>query len=483
LQLDRIIAEIRPRSAHEGGDLGLTLARRFYGAMCWRWCLTALPAVVLLAALLTRHPMWALVIFWWLKPAFEQAPLFFVSRALFDAPPDRRQTFQALPGLLRHSLRWLLWQRLNPARGLLMPARMLEGVRGRQARQRSRHLREHTGGTAAAMTFWFHVFELLLWLGLLSTALMLMPESWVALELEEWFDQLIDGQPHAAHIGWWVTGFYMLASALLTPFYVGASFGLYLNTRTHLEGWDIELAFRRLGLRLEKAATKGAAVIVTLLLLGAAEAAHGQTAPPPKQVIQEVLEHPDFQTRRVRVSRWEWDSQPNLGSPNVWAPSRTAMLIVLGIVGGISLVALLYALHRHHRRRRPAVGGKPAAPLKQEPVGCSILDRLDSKSLPDHPPAAAQALFDAGRPIEALSLLYRGAIVSLVRNHDVIIRESDTESDCLKRLDARTGDLRPYMARLIETWIAGRYGNRVPNDRRFLQLCHDWPFSTPSTPA
>ena len=41
-----------------------------------------------------------------------------------------------------------------------------------------------------------------------------------------------------------------LAMTLISPFYSGAGFGLYLNRRTELEAWDIELTFRRLRQRL-----------------------------------------------------------------------------------------------------------------------------------------------------------------------------------------------------------------------------------------
>ncbi len=47
---------------------------------------------------------------------------------------------------------------------------------------------------------------------------------------------------------WWIKLFSMLfnliALSIIEPLYVAAGFTLYLNRRTHLEAWDIELAFR-----------------------------------------------------------------------------------------------------------------------------------------------------------------------------------------------------------------------------------------------
>jgi hypothetical protein len=44
---------------------------------------------------------------------------------------------------------------------------------------------------------------------------------------------------------------YLAAVALVEPAYVAAGFALYLGRRTVLEGWDIELEFRRLSDRIE----------------------------------------------------------------------------------------------------------------------------------------------------------------------------------------------------------------------------------------
>ena len=39
--------------------------------------------------------------------------------------------------------------------------------------------------------------------------------------------------------------------------YTGGGFGIYINTRTHLEGWDVDLAFRQLGKRLRDRSSMG----------------------------------------------------------------------------------------------------------------------------------------------------------------------------------------------------------------------------------
>ena len=44
----------------------------------------------------------------------------------------------------------------------------------------------------------------------------------------------------------------ILAVTLLEPFYVGGGFALYLNRRVELEGWDLEVAFRKAAARITK---------------------------------------------------------------------------------------------------------------------------------------------------------------------------------------------------------------------------------------
>ncbi|MCU7958847.1 MAG: hypothetical protein KZQ58_02400 [gamma proteobacterium symbiont of Bathyaustriella thionipta] len=45
---------------------------------------------------------------------------------------------------------------------------------------------------------------------------------------------------------------YQAAVFLLEPFYVAAGFSLYLNRRTLLEAWDLELAFRKMSQRIKQ---------------------------------------------------------------------------------------------------------------------------------------------------------------------------------------------------------------------------------------
>ncbi len=66
---------IRPRSPWEAIDLGVLLAGRHRGLLMSSWAIVTLPVFCLLSALLWDYPTAAILLFWWLKPAFERLSL------------------------------------------------------------------------------------------------------------------------------------------------------------------------------------------------------------------------------------------------------------------------------------------------------------------------------------------------------------------------------------------------------------------------
>jgi hypothetical protein len=88
------------------------------------------------------------------------------------------------------------------------------------------------------------------------------------------------GHDRQGHAGMGTLGFNLacwLASVLIGPFFVGAGFGLYLNRRTQMEAWDVEIALRRLRDRLLPAASTLALLLCLALPLASAPV-HAQDA-------------------------------------------------------------------------------------------------------------------------------------------------------------------------------------------------------------
>jgi len=74
VRLEDVTAEIRPRAPWESIDLGCALARRQVGAIWKAWMVTVVPLWLLLALLLINHPVWFMVVTWWLNPSTTASP-------------------------------------------------------------------------------------------------------------------------------------------------------------------------------------------------------------------------------------------------------------------------------------------------------------------------------------------------------------------------------------------------------------------------
>ena len=102
---------------------------------------------------------------------------------------------------------------------------------------------------------------------------------------------------------------------------------------------------------------------------------------------------------------------------------------------------------------------------------------VSPETLPPDVPAAAWALWQQQRHQEALGLLYRGAISRAIELARVEIQESDTEGDCMRRVEQAGAAAHPdYFRGITGMWIRMAYAGLVPADSEVLAVCHGWPF-------
>jgi hypothetical protein len=254
VELDRLSVAVRPRRDWEAMDLGFRLARACAWPLFAATLAVLVPVTLLVALALHRAPEFAVLALWWLKPLIDRAPLHVLSRAVFGEVPTVRETLRALPAAAWNGLlASLTWRRIHSRRSFVLPVWQLEGQRGAAWRSRVAVLSRRAGGGATWLTVACLHMELALNIGFYGLLWLLLPQ---ALELDlrgfvtgsspEWFDFV-------------ELAFYAAAIAIVEPFYVAAGFALYLNRRTLLEGWDLELAFRRLAARMGDAARSNAA--------------------------------------------------------------------------------------------------------------------------------------------------------------------------------------------------------------------------------
>jgi hypothetical protein len=263
---------------------------------------------------------------------------------------------------------------------------------------------------------------------------------------------------------------YALAVFVIEPLYVAAGFALYLNRRTLLEGWDLEVALRRIA--VQRAGTAAAAAAALLLatalalLLPAAPALAHAADEDPKREIAEVLKAPEFPQVRT-VTRWQrraaetarddgpgWDLSWLRAIGYAFAKSSEVALWIAAAV----LVALgLWWAARLVPRAPPA----PRAPY--QPPAALFGMALAPESLPADLGGAARAHLVAGRVREALALLYRGTLSALVHGRGIELKASDTEGEALARVRAQgEAATAQFFGELVQHWQRAAYARRPP---------------------
>jgi hypothetical protein len=243
MQLDPVTVQVRPRGRLESCDLGFAMVRENWREIGRAWAVTVIPLMLLANVLAWWWPAAAFFAVWWLKPLYDRIALWVLSRRVFGASAGIDELRRDLPTLLFRTqlFRDLTYRRINVQRSFDLPVTQLERQTGAARRARLRSLRRQTIYTAQGLTIACAQFETVLYWSWLGIMFIMVPQD-VDIDLESfiwgtgmplWFDFLKNAL-------WSIT------ICIVEPFYVGAGFALYLNRRTWLEGWDLEIAFRRM---------------------------------------------------------------------------------------------------------------------------------------------------------------------------------------------------------------------------------------------
>ena len=462
-----IAVTLRRRSPWEATDLGLAMLQRW-----WRPAYTVHALVLGSVSAIALSLGWAfdaiwlaILAIWWLQPVYDRAVLHVLSRAVFGDVPGPRQ-------VLRHAREWLFTgliqsltvHRLDLARSFNLPVRQLEGQRGREARARRRVLGRRARGSAVWLTVvWVHFEAVLLWSAGALTQLVLPAQLERARgEQAPFFGGFFDWMAAATLSDALV---FVAVWLVLEPFYVAAGFALYLNRRTLLEGWDIEVALRRIA---ERHAAAVAVFILAWLCLLAPMTAYAQDQSPKAQVAQVLKDREFGYFRDTTVWRLRDPLQPKQPEPRAnpfegigYALARTLQVLFwcLAVAGGA------YLLWRA-AKLLPRTAGPPREAYRAP--GALFGMELTPDKLPRDVPEAASALAREGRLREALGLLYRGALSELVHRRGVHLLASHTEGEAVRLAGL------PYFAALVDAWRACAYARREPSAAQVQALAANY---------
>ena len=422
-----------------------------------------------------------------------KVPLWIVSRSLFGETMSLMGVLKQWPSMLKRRLFGMLILRFFPSRGLFLPIIELEGLKGYTYKTRANLLSRNGGDGAvqAAMVSLLLVFVTMFSI-VFFIDMILQYSGENAL-----FEVLASNMENfdTRFTPYWVwLGFYLVSASLIEPFFVGAGFTMYINSRTVTEGWDIELTFKRMSDRIKSVTAPRVGKVLLFLfaglgLLGTMNSASAETA---QERAERVLNGEEFEIDQE--TRWVNDYSSSSSSPSTSSrPSsgsgsdssyRSSSSSTGGFFVGLGqilfwglIVFAVMAIGYVIFKNRHALKSNKLSEAEDEPEIKSVMGmEVTKESLPKSLVETAREAWKNGDHHLALSLLYRGSISWFVFNARVPIVESDTEHDCVRRVSEQNHQSHGYFQNLTQEWVKLAYGKREPSDADMQRLCDSWPF-------
>ena len=506
MQLESIAANVRMRSSWEAIDLGFAMVR------AW-WLIIYTPLAILLVTLIALFLLvipyeyyWVtLLLLWWLKPLYHRLILEIISHRLFGETVPVTAVLKKLPQLILKTglLSELTWRRFSLSRGFRLPIWQLENLRGAARQKRQKILLNNVHSDAVWLTVAIFCFQFILTLSFFILIWLFIPGYFSDDLLSRLLSNQLDDIGYSVEIIA-VTGF-VLVIAFLEPFYIGASFALYINRRTQLEAWDIELEFRKMSQRMEAAdkkfSTLPSILLAVCLTLGLSDrSAFAETqqekdtettvipdnfvakqplqAKESKRIITEVMTSEGL-NREKKVMGWRYTHRNEEiqedGEPPEWLASFSGFLAkVLEFSLWILVISAIIGLYIFRKYWLPLLETNTKAETAEQP---DILFGMDVRkdSLPDDVLTNARTLWLEGNSRSALSLLYRSALVQLINREQLALKHSHTEGDILRLSGAEMHETRQlYFQKLTKQWVKIAYAHQSPTEIEMEYLLVHW---------
>ena len=481
---------LRRRSVWEAVDSGILLWRHSF---VYFIPFFALPVWIIACSLrlLPDGFTWlSYLVLWWLKPLFDRLALHVVSLRFFGSPAP--SGFRELgKGLLKNLGKGLagdlLWRRFSPGRAARMPVRILERLGLKQYRQRKNAL------AVGGLNFCSFISAL----GLAMEGMLLLGEFAFVVMIAQILSPsaLSYMRNNMETMEIFIFAAFCLNYILVESLYVCMGFGIYINSRVEVEGWDLQILFRKFA--GQDAAAKGRPGTMAVLCIcfflalphaaGAdsgeyAEQSTGETAELVQffpsdfpsagtqslEALEQILASPDFGSEKegwgIRFRERVSDA-PEIPNEELlsWLEKIKRMfglmlraLVVLAIAGFTFFV--LWWLVRIRRK---------GTAQRRRSSGRSYANPLVSPESPDTLFSRAEDLFGRGSLREAWAACLAGCLGSYTKYHFISFPADATEYGCLdlvnRTLPAEAGDF----VVLVRDWIIFAYGGRNPGEGAF----------------
>ena len=476
---------LRRRSVWEAADSGILLWRSNFVHFIPVFVIPVWISACALRLLPGEYTYLSYLVLWWLKPLFDRLVLHVVSTRFFGGASSGRHAFfrNLFSGLVGD----LLWRRFSPGRAARLPIRVLERIGRKQYILRKRNL------AAGGLNFCF----LLSILGLALEGMLLLSEIVFVMIAAQIFSPAALGymRNNLETMEILIFAAFCLNYILAESLYVCMGFGLYINSRVEVEGWDLQLLFQKFAGERKQSAAAGA-VLFVCLFLALAPAIHADPeAPEPQSAVEEaaeeeetreavvyfpetfpearslkeletILASPDFGSEKegweIRLKeREEKKKLPSMDLDPLLKKIRqffAYMLVSLAVIVLVGFAAFtFYWLWKKYRGRTGLRRDK----------GKLYSNPLLSPESPETLFAKAQDLFRQGRIREAWAACLSGCIGAYTNYFSLSFPVQATEYGCLELVKKALPNEAGGFADLVQSWILFAYGGRAPGQGAF----------------
>lgn len=203
-----------------------------------------------------------------------------------------------------------------------------------------------------------------------------------------------------------------------------------------------------------------------------------QEISPAKQAITTILASPEFETHRKEPRLKYLGEKSTKFATESFHFNNFSIELIASLLEVLLWCVLAIAIISFAFRGRKWLGGwhfaKPRQTDVTSPPQWRTKNPQDSTH-PDHLPEHAWQLWQAGQRAQALSLLYRGALMVLTTRDKLTVPASATEGDCLRLIQySQSAELRAYFSELTRYWQATAYAQCFPADETVHSLCDKW---------
>jgi hypothetical protein len=459
---------LRRRSSWEAADTGLLLWRENFLYFLPFFALPFWICAFALRLLPGNLPRWSWLVVWLFKPFFDRLVLHVVSTRFFAGSTDMARLFHGLAATLRRGIVGdLFWRRFSPIRAAMMPVRTLENIPRQRIAERRRALKKGGLDFCFLLTVWGLALEPVLLCGEVLFFAIIMKIIHVDF-IFSFGEFIVNGEIFLFAVSCFN---FILTESL----YVCMGFGIYLNSRVVVEGWDIELLFRGFAGKDKKKNILSIIIVFCVIGLFAPEKGFAEdgerekavntidsnsTDEPPLETLRAVLDSADFGGWRegwgIRWKNKRPEQQMDVGIAPWVKIIRQVFAYVLrfvlaALIAALGVFLFIYLGKLNRSRERPGID------FSIQVLGEKTVEATGSLI------KKARCFFDKGD----LRLAWGFCIAALIRSWSLYrglqFPPNATEYDCMELV--RSAEVSPdaeNFTAALSYWVNFAYGGRIP---------------------